>query len=222
MDPQHAGASRALGASQSAGNITIAKTARLPASGDRVTPDKPRAASATRTLTIDPTNYDLLQRARNARDHGRNEEAVQVYRSLLARMGGYFAPANLELAYALVTLKRNDEAMTSLLAVSTNDGARYPIAYFHLARLYEFQGQLKLAEENFSRTVVAYTGSNSQFLLDLGRVREKLGDLTGALSAFEQYVQASERAGHKPEWADERLSQLRQKIAGSPAPTTKK
>jgi tetratricopeptide (TPR) repeat protein len=234
VDPQHAGAALALRDNRGAGNVTIAakpvgqpvgqpagKPARLPASSDRVSPDKPRAAVATRTVTVDQKTYDLLQRARNDRDHGHNEEAVVEYRNVLAHLGGYFAPANLELAFSLTTLRRNDQAITSLLAVSANDGAHYPIVYFHLARLYEMKGELKLAEENFSRAAVAYAGDNVQFLLDLSRVREKLGDFSGALAALEQYVQATASAGHRPDWVDERLPQLRQKATGLSAVTTK-
>ena len=222
VDPQHARAALAIRDSGSDGNITITKkTAGMPASEDKVN-DKPRAAPATRALTVDQASYDLLQRARNDRDHGRNEAAAQEYRGLLARTGGYFAPANLELAYALIALRRNDEAITSLLAVSRNDGARYPIAYYHLGRLYELDGQLKLAEENYGRAAVAYADDNPQFLLDLSRVREKLGDFAGALSTFELYVQACERAGQKPDWADERVSRLRHKITGSPAAPPRK
>ena len=72
--------------------------------------------------------------------------------------------------------------------VSQRDGARYPISYFHLARLYELKGELKLAEAAFAQAATAYSPTNAQFLLDLSRVREKLGDFKGALDAIESII----------------------------------
>jgi tetratricopeptide (TPR) repeat protein len=88
----------------------------------------------------------------------------------------------------LLSLKRYDEALVNLLEVSKRDGARYPISYFHLARLYERNGELKLAEAAFSQAVAAYEPTNIQFLLDLSRVREKLSDYKGSLEAMERYL----------------------------------
>jgi len=127
----------------------------------------------------------------------------------LSREGGYFAPANLEMSYALLHLNRYDEARANLLEVSKRDGARYPISYFHLARLYERNGELKLAEAAFAQ--VAPT--NRQFLLDLSRVREKLGDYKGSLEAMERYLKLMHDAGQKPAWSDARLAELRTKAA---------
>src|SRR5262249_20341435 len=107
-------------------------------------------------LTIDQTGYDFLQRARSASERGKMVEAVDNFRQVLNRQGGYFAPANLELSYALLSLKRYDEAIGQLLQVSQRDGARYPVSYFHLARVYELKGELKLAEAAYSQTVDAY------------------------------------------------------------------
>lgn len=59
----------------------------------------PRVASRPLpAYTVDPGTYDLVKRGRTARDRGRNDEAVKNYRQVLARMGGYFPPAILELA----------------------------------------------------------------------------------------------------------------------------
>ena len=66
-------------------------------------------------------------------------EAVDNFRRVLSRENGYFPPANLELSYALLGLKRDDEAFANLLEVTKRDGARYPISYYHLARLYELK-----------------------------------------------------------------------------------
>ncbi len=55
-----------------------------------------------------------------------------------------------------------------------------------------------------------------QFILDVGRVREKQGNLAGALMSLEQYITGMERQGQKPEWSDDRLTALRQKLAASP------
>lgn len=138
------------------------------------------------------------------------------YRRVLARMGGYFPPVDLELSYALIDLKRKDEAIATLLKVSQKDGASFPISYYHLGRLYESRGDLKAAEENFGRAAESYSGSNTQFLLDLSRIREKLGNLSGALESMQQYVSSMERQGGKPAWSDERVAALRQRLASSP------
>ena len=231
---KHTGAARALAHVRPEGKIRIsadtknqsaiaakAKPGDSTKAGNPTTPGnatgRPKGNVIARALTVDQETYALLQQARNARERGRNEEAVRYYRNVLSHTGGYFAPANLELSYSLINLKRGDEAIALLIAVSTIDGARYPICYYHLARLYETQGQLKLAEENYSRAAAAYSTNNSQFILDLSRVREKLGDLPGALSALEQYVRAAEKAGRKPDWSDERLAELRKKVAPSSA-----
>ena len=136
-------------------------------------------------------------------------DAVQNFQRVLSRQGGYFPPANLELSYALLSLKRYDEALTNLLQVSQRDGTRYPISYYHLARVYELKGDLKLAEAAFAQAAP----SNPQFLLDLTRVREKLGDFKGSLDAMEQYLTLMEKQGEKPSWSDERLAELRTKAA---------
>jgi tetratricopeptide (TPR) repeat protein len=128
---------------------------------------------------------------------------------VLSREGGYFPPANLELSYVLLSLKRYDEALANLLEVSKRDVARYPISYFYLARLYERNGDLKLAEAAFSQAAP----TNAQFLLDLSRVREKLGDYKGSLEAMENYLKLMQDQGQKPVWSDQRLAELRTKAA---------
>ena len=64
-------------------------------------------------------------------------EAVQNFQRVLKLQGGYFPPASLELSFALISLKRYDEALVNLLEVSKRDGARYPVSYFHLARSHK-------------------------------------------------------------------------------------
>jgi tetratricopeptide (TPR) repeat protein len=115
----------------------------------------------------------------------------------------------------LINLNRSAEAIASLVAVTQNDGVRYPISYYHLARAYEAQGELKLAEENFGRAAALYRQDNSQFLLDVSRVREKLGDYQGALSTLEEYVAIMEGKNSKPQWSNERLDALKQRVAAS-------
>jgi tetratricopeptide (TPR) repeat protein len=133
-------------------------------------------------------------------------------------MGGYFGPANLEMSYALVALKRNEEAITNLQTVSQRDGKRFPITFYHLGRLYEAKGDLKTAEDYYSRAAVAYGDNNSQFLLEVSRVREKQGNLEGALSSLEESIKTMERLGEKPDWAEGRLAALKQKLAESKVP----
>ena len=170
---------------------------------------RPSAPSAVKTVELDQASFDLLQQARSAAERGKMTEAVDNFRRVLSRQNGYFPPANLELSYALLRLNRYDEALANLLEVSKRDGARYPISYFHIARLYERNGELKLAEAAFAQAVP----TNSQFLLDLSRVREKLGDYKGSLEAVERYVRLMQDQGQKPVWADERLAELRTKAA---------
>jgi tetratricopeptide (TPR) repeat protein len=202
VNPQHDAAAQALARIGTEERIAVApKPAKSAATGP----------TAPKSLTLDQTSFDYMQRARNASERGKMSEAVDNFRRVLSREDGYFAPANLELSYALVSLKRYDEALANLLEVSKRDGARYPISYFHLARLYEMKGELKLAEAAFSQAAAAYSPANGQFLLDLSRVREKLGDYKGSLEAMESYLKVVR--DEKPKWTNERLAELRTKAA---------
>jgi len=201
INPQHDAAKQALA---NVGNeerivVTTASPVKKPVATAKT--------SAPASLQLDQASFDFLQAARSAAERGKMTEAVENFRRVLSREGGYFAPANLELSYALLRLNRYDEARANLLEVSKRDGARYPISYFHLARLYERTGELKLAEAAFAQ--VAPT--NNQFLLDLSRVREKLGDYKGSLEAMELYLKLMQEQGQKPAWSDERLAELRTK-----------
>jgi tetratricopeptide (TPR) repeat protein len=178
------------------------------------------ARTAIHPLAVDPTTYDLLQRARAARDASRHEAAVKAYRDVLARSGGYFPPANLELAFALANLRRNDEAIAALTTLTEHDGARYPVAYYHLGRLYESAGQLDRAAANFTRAAELYGDTNPQMLVDVTRVREKLGDDAGALAALESFIKIIEREGTTPTWAQEKLTKLRARVATANAAHT--
>jgi tetratricopeptide (TPR) repeat protein len=165
-------------------------------------------------LSLDAASFGFLQKARSASERGNQLEAVENYQRLISREKGYFAPANLELSFLLIVLKRNDEALATLLPVANRDGSRYPISYYHLARLYENKGELKLAEEWFVRTIAAYNNENGQFFLDLSRVREKQNDYKGALEALEKYIAVVKKDGQEVVWSEARLSVLRQKAAG--------
>jgi tetratricopeptide (TPR) repeat protein len=170
-----------------------------------------------RALSVDQTTYDLLQQARGADEAGKYEEAVKRYRSVLSRSGGYLPPANLELGLALLNLHRNDEAIATLTPVATRDSARYPVAHYHLARLYERQGQLELSAQEFARAAELYGDDAPQMYFDLSRVREKLNDATGARDAMESYITSLSRQGSVPDWATERLNALRDKAKGATA-----
>jgi len=167
--------------------------------------------ATTPTLTVDQETYDLLGRARAARADGRNEEAATLYRRVLSRKEGFFAPANLELGFVLSSLKRYDEAAAMFETLVAREGARYPIAYYHLGRKYELLGKLDLAAGAFEKAAAAFDETNPQFLLDLSRVRELAGNYKAALKAMEDYVSISQKIGHVPEWTTERLAELRQK-----------
>ena len=81
---------------------------------------------------------------------------------------------------------------------------------------YEQQGDLKQAEALFTRAASSFGLKNTQFLLDVSRVREKQGDFKGALEAMEQYVSAMQKQGQVPSWSDDRLTALRQKVTAEP------
>lgn len=197
VNPQHAAAAQAL-ANVGVGEKIVVES-QPPKSGAAPEPKRP---------TLDRVSFDFLQRARDAAERGKMTEAADNYIRLLNRQGGYFPPANVELSYALISLKRYDEAINNLLKVSQRDGARYPTSYFHLGRLYESRGELKLAEAAFSQAAAAYSATNPQFHLDVSRVREKLGDFKGALESLELYLKLR---GERPLWSDERLAELRRK-----------
>src|SRR5205085_103526 len=84
-------------------------------------------AASSRPVVANRDSLDFLRRARAAREGGRGEEALALYRRAVESNGGYFAPANLELAYTLAGLSRNEEAAASVLSVIRRDGTRYPI-----------------------------------------------------------------------------------------------
>jgi tetratricopeptide (TPR) repeat protein len=176
---------------------------------------RPRPLTSAKTFVVDPATFNDLQQARNARERGKDQEAVLKYRSVISRMGGYFAPANLELSYVLIELKQSAEALALLQAVTARDGARFPISYYHLARLYELNGDLVLAAKSYDQLTAYFKTSNPQFLLDVSRVREKQGDFNGALKALEEYLSDAATRGAKPHWSEERLAILRQKISAA-------
>jgi tetratricopeptide (TPR) repeat protein len=206
VDPQHDAAKQALANEGRGDRIVVVSNKAGKTSTAAAGP-----SAAARPLELDQASFDYLQRAREASERGKKSEAADSYRRLLSRNNGYFPPANLELGYALVSLKQYDEALANLLEVTKRDGARYPVSYYHLARLYEMKGELKLAEAAFVKAVSLYAPANPQFLLDLSRVREKLGDFKGSLEAMESYTKVMQEHGQKPSWSEERIAELRSK-----------
>ncbi|HKP81845.1 MAG TPA: tetratricopeptide repeat protein [Pyrinomonadaceae bacterium] len=214
VDPRHDAAKLALARGSVEGTIVVESTPAKAVRKSEVNAVERRAPATTGpTLALDRVSFDFLQRARNASERGKMLEAVENFRRVLSRNNGYFPPANLELSYALLSLKRYDEAIANLVDVSRRDGARYPISYYHLARLYELKGELRLAEAALTQAVNTNLPANGQFLLDLSRVREKLGDFKGSLEAMERYLKVIQEQGEKPVWSDERLAELRTKAA---------
>jgi tetratricopeptide (TPR) repeat protein len=176
-----------------------------------------------RSREVDRATYSLLQTARERREQGSYEESVKNYRNVLARSpAGYFPPANLELGAALINLKRDEEAIAALTPLTERDGARYPVAYYHLGRLYERQGELERAARSFARAAELYGDANPQALIDLSRTREKTGDAAGALAAMNAYAASIARQGSVPAWVAERQAKLRQKAAASSASSAPK
>ena len=206
IDPKHDAAAQALTRGNTEETIVVVKKS--------VVPEKKSVSvvRAPKALALDQASFDYMQKARNASERGKMLEAVENFQQVLTRQGGYFPPANLELSYALLSLKRYDEALGNLIEVTRRDGARYPISYFHLARTYEMKGDLKNAEAAFAQAIGAYVPTNNQFLLDLARVREKQGDFKGSLDALERYIATMQERGQKPAWSDQRLAELRSKI----------
>jgi tetratricopeptide (TPR) repeat protein len=178
-------------------------------------------AARLRPLAVDKQTYDLLRRARTARQQSRDEEAVTLYRRAIESNGGYFPPANLELGYTLSGLRRNEEAVESLLLVIKHEGARYPVAFYHLGRFYEHMGRLAEAGDAFARSAALMGDQSPQFFIDLSRVREREGKYAEALTAAEEYVRATERLGSTPDWARARVSKLRKQAEAVPATPTK-
>ena len=235
IDPEHSAAAQALSRAGNEAGIVVRPeaSAKVPTptknirslpensakdtvvSGGSRNSSVPRSPAMAKVLVVDAVSYDFLQRARNLNEHGKLQEAVENYQRVISRSRGYFPPANLELSYVQMKLKRNDEALANLLQVANRDGARFPISYYFLARLYELKGDLISAEESFAKVATAYKTKNKSFLLDLSRVRERRGDFKGALAALEEYVAAMEQQGLKPSWSDESLSVLRRKAAGA-------
>jgi tetratricopeptide (TPR) repeat protein len=219
VDPQHDAATQALAGVRTEERIMVVSkpaTAREKTSGAKsvetvAAATKSPVPNAAKPLELDQASFDFLQRARDAYERGKLPLAVDNFRRVLSREHGYFAPANLELSYVLLILKRDDEALTNLVEVTKHDGPRYPISYYHLARLYERRGELKLSEAAFAQAATLYKPTNAQFILDLSRVREKLGDFKGSLEAMENYLKAMQEQGQKPVWSDERIAELRSK-----------
>jgi tetratricopeptide (TPR) repeat protein len=188
----------------------------------RTTTSQPAGTSlaALRTLKVDPQTYELLQRARAAREAGRLEEAATFYNRVLAERGGFFPPANLELSFVLISLHRNEEAIATLRTLTNREGARYPIAYYHLGRLYESQEQTLLAEQAFGQAARLAGHTSPQFLLDLSRLREKNGNLAGAVEAMQAYISVMEQQGQTFTWTTERLKKLRGQLSAASQPAS--
>lgn len=216
VDPRHSAAAKALARTANEERITVeepvTKSRAMKASSSADVEHSPSTRNALKPLALDPMSFSYLQKARTASERGDKLEAIDNYRRVILRQSGYFAPANLELSFVLIGLKRNDEALSNLLQVVNNDAGRYPISYYHLARIYEMKGELKLAEEAFAQALAAYGNQNNQFLLDLSRVREKQGNFKGALEAMEQYIASAKKSGQDLVWSEERLAALQQKV----------
>lgn len=212
----HAGGNR-VALSEAEGETVLVKAKPVGDSGASAVLRNARAAS-TKPIAANAATLDLLRRARVAREGGRDTEAVALYKRAVESNGGYFAPANLEMGYALASLRRNEEAAASVLSVIKREGTRFPIAFYHVARFYEHMNRLAEAEEAFARAAELMGDRSPQFYVDLSRVRERAGNLTGALAAAEEYVRLSARTGGTPDWARARVEQLKKMSAAEPRP----
>ena len=130
VDPKHQAAAQALARVGTDGSIVVespSRTSDKPRPVSSNPPAKPNvktslSSSSVKPLTLDAVSFDYLQRARNASERGNMLDAVDNFRRVLSRQGGYFAPANLEMSYALLNLKKYDEAIVNLLEVSNREG----------------------------------------------------------------------------------------------------
>ena len=126
VDPDHDAAKQALARVRTEERIVIKPVAPKEVEKKKASAVAAPAASSTApALVLDETSFDYMQRAREASERGKLVEAVENFRRVLKLQGGYFPPANLELSYALVSLKRHDEALVELQLVSQRDGARF-------------------------------------------------------------------------------------------------
>jgi tetratricopeptide (TPR) repeat protein len=210
-DDEDAKTSNGIGADRSSSSR---RSNSLGAGGRRVSPASSNADFRARE--VDRATYNLLRTARERREQGSYEESVKHYREVLARSpAGYFPPANLELGTALINLKREAEAIAALIPLTERDAARYPVAYYHLGRLYERQGEHARAAESFARAAELYGDTNPQVLIDLSRTREKTNDPAGALAAMNTYAASIARQGTVPAWVAVRQAKLKQKLTGT-------
>ncbi|MCA1630218.1 MAG: tetratricopeptide repeat protein, partial [Acidobacteria bacterium] len=200
--------------------VAPAPIAASPAVGTTGASPAPRAAAPAasaapaRSYSVDPVSYTMLRSARDAGETGKYEDAIKRYRGVLARNGGYFPPANLELGLTLFNLNRAAEAIAALAPVAERAGGRYPVVHYHLARLYEKQSQFELSARHFALAAGAYGDTAPQMLFDLSRVREKSGDSAGALTAMESFVASIARQGSEPPAASGRVTRLRNADSG--------
>jgi tetratricopeptide (TPR) repeat protein len=193
-------------------------------SGDREATKVVREArqpEVLRPLIVGRATYELLRRARDARNSNRNEEAVDLYRRAIESNGGFFAPANLELGYTFAGLHRNEEAIANLLLVIQHEGTRYPVVFYHLGRFYEHMNRFTPAAESFKRAAELMGEESPQFFVDLSRVREREGKYVEALAAAVRYVREMDKAGKAPDWARARVARLQKKLAANDAPPAK-
>lgn len=216
-----AGSSRTVEASAKTGEV--AKTLEAMPDSTALLRGARASKGAPAMFVIEKEAYAFLRDARAARASDRTEEAVGLYRRAIREGGGYLAPANMELGLTLVALRRNEEAAASLLTVVRREGARYPLVFYHLGRIYEHLGRLAEAGEAFARAAELAGEESPQFYVDLSRVREREGRDADALAAAEAYVRAMARTGEAPEWARERVEGLRKKAAqDAPRPAASK
>jgi tetratricopeptide (TPR) repeat protein len=198
-------------------------TSRLPDATELLRGARASKGSASPVPVVNNRAYTFLLGARAARADERNEEAVGLYRRAMREGGGYLAPANMELGFTLASMRRHEEAVTALLAVVRKEGARHPLVFYHLGRLYEYLGRLGEAGEAFARAAELAGEESPQFYVDLSRVREREGRGREALSAAEAYVRGTARAaGGTPDWARERVESLRKKAEQEARPAAMK
>src|SRR6185369_2209434 len=112
IDPHHTAAADALAHVRTEDRVVVQpdRVAKVRSEKPASIKSPTRPDYSAKPMVLDATSFELLQRARSFNEKGNAQASVDSYKRLLSREGGYFPPANLELSFALITLKRYDEA----------------------------------------------------------------------------------------------------------------
>src|SRR5262249_17597932 len=92
VDPKHDAAAQALAHPTDDDEIVVVSQPKTSKNAPVAAAKRSSAGPAPRTLTLDQSSFDYLQRARSASEHGKMLEAVDNFQRVLSRQDGYFPP----------------------------------------------------------------------------------------------------------------------------------